>query len=120
MKICVSGKGGVGKTLVCAALARLLAKKGLSVWAIDADPDANLALALGIDDADITPLAQMRQLIKERTGAQDGWGAIFKMNPEVADIPAKLSYKRKKFWNEMVARVKDSCLISTPSFASIA
>jgi len=94
MKICVSGKGGVGKTLVSAALARLLAKKGLSVWAIDADPDANLALALGIDDADITPLAQMRQLIKERTGAQDGWGAIFRMNPEVADIPEKF-YKEK-------------------------
>jgi len=94
VKICVSGKGGVGKTLISAALARLLAKKGLSVWAIDADPDANLALALAIDDSDITPLAQMRQLIKERTGAQNGWGAIFKMNPEVADIPERF-YKEK-------------------------
>jgi len=95
MKLCVSGKGGVGKTLISATLARVLAGRGGTVWAIDADPDANLALALGIDDSGITPLAQMRQLIKERTGAQNGWGVMFTMNPKVDDIPERF-YREKE------------------------
>lgn len=47
--IAVSGKGGVGKTLVSALLVSELVclDKG-SVLAIDADPDANLAEALGV------------------------------------------------------------------------
>jgi len=49
MKIAVTGKGGVGKTTVAAGLARLFAQEGRPVITIDADPDANLAAALGID-----------------------------------------------------------------------
>jgi len=47
--IAVSGKGGVGKTLVAALLVRGLSeRKAGSILAIDADPDANLADALGV------------------------------------------------------------------------
>ncbi|MFH1788675.1 MAG: AAA family ATPase [Candidatus Altiarchaeota archaeon] len=47
--IAVSGKGGVGKTLVAALLVKeLVERKQGSVLAIDADPDANLAGALGV------------------------------------------------------------------------
>lgn len=47
--IAVSGKGGVGKTLVAALLVRGLSeRKAGSILAIDADPDANLAEALGV------------------------------------------------------------------------
>ena len=42
MKIAISGKGGVGKTLLAALLARTFAEAGYSVLAIDADPDTNL------------------------------------------------------------------------------
>lgn len=52
MKLAVSGKGGVGKTTFAALMIRTLSKKGKHVLAIDADPDANLAAALGINDAD--------------------------------------------------------------------
>ncbi|MFO7688888.1 MAG: AAA family ATPase, partial [Desulfobacterales bacterium] len=56
MKLAVSGKGGVGKTTFAALLIRTLSRDGRRVLAIDADPDANLAAALGIADADkITP-----------------------------------------------------------------
>jgi len=93
VKLAVSGKGGVGKTLLTAALAKAFASKGRKVYAIDADPDSNLALALGAPDAHITPLSEMRQLIKERTEAgSDGWGVMFKLNPEVSDIPDRYSY----------------------------
>lgn len=47
MKIAVTGKGGVGKTTIAATLARLYADEGKTVYAADADPDANLGLALG-------------------------------------------------------------------------
>lgn len=93
MKIAVSGKGGVGKTTVAGLLARQFAEEKYRVIAIDADPDANLASALGFEDADkIVPIAQMRDLIEERTGAKPGaFGGYFKMNPRVEDLPEKLS-----------------------------
>ncbi len=78
MKIAISGKGGVGKTTLSAGLARLWADEGRHVIAIDADPDANLAMALGADRrADrrgCVPLSQMDDLIEERTGAAPGQG----------------------------------------------
>jgi CO dehydrogenase maturation factor len=45
--IAISGKGGVGKTGLCALLIRSLSKNGY-VLAIDADPDSNLPHALGM------------------------------------------------------------------------
>jgi len=93
MKLAVSGKGGVGKTTFSALLARTLSDRGKTVLAIDADPDANLAAALGIANSEkITPIAEMKELIFERTGAQPGTiGGFFKLNPKVDDIPDTLS-----------------------------
>jgi CO dehydrogenase maturation factor len=96
MKIAVSGKGGVGKTTFSALLIRTLSDLGKKVLAIDADPDANLAAALGIPEADrITPIAEMKEMICERTGAQPGtMGGFFKLNPQVDDLPDKYSVKK--------------------------
>ncbi len=88
MKLAISGKGGVGKTTLSAMLAGALALKNRRVIAIDADPDANLAQALGVPaDEPIVPLAQMRQLIEQRTGSASEYGGYFKLNPKVDDIP---------------------------------
>jgi len=68
MKIAISGKGGVGKTTLAACLAKYYANKGYKVIAVDADPDANLASALGLDygiASKIVPLAEMKDLIEE-------------------------------------------------------
>lgn len=93
MKIAISGKGGVGKTTLAACLSKYYANKNHKVIAVDADPDANLASALGIDYEEalkITPLIEMKKLIEERTGAKPGgYGAFFKLNPKVDDIPQK-------------------------------
>ncbi len=91
LKIAVAGKGGVGKTTIAGALARLYARDGNNVIAVDADPDSNLASALGISKAErekIVPLSQMYDLIEERTGVRPGesFGGIFKLNPKVSDL----------------------------------
>ena len=95
MKLAVSGKGGVGKTTFSAFLIRTLNDQGKHVLAIDADPDANLAAAIGIPDSDkITPIAEMKELVLERTGVKPGSiGGFFKLNPKVDDLPDELSAK---------------------------
>ena len=93
MKLAISGKGGVGKTTLTALLAKAFTKRGYRVLAIDADPDANLAAALGYPNPEtIRPIAEMAELVEERTGAKPGSvGAVFRMNPKVDDLPDKLS-----------------------------
>jgi len=95
MKIAISGKGGVGKTLLVSLLAGIFADSGYSVIAIDADPDANLATSLGFHDAaKITPISDMKELIAKRTETGAGKsGSYFKINPRVDDIPEKYSVK---------------------------
>jgi CO dehydrogenase maturation factor len=95
MKIAISGKGGVGKTLLASLLARIFAESGYSVIAIDADPDANLAATLGFPDAGkVTPISEMKELIEERTETKPGKaGLYFKINPKVDDLPEKYSLK---------------------------
>ena len=90
MKLAISGKGGVGKSTVAGALALLLSQTGQKVLAVDADPDANLAAALGISFAEqqkIIPISKQADLIEERTGAKvKQYGQMFKLNPQVSDI----------------------------------
>ncbi|MDR1657016.1 MAG: AAA family ATPase [Deltaproteobacteria bacterium] len=89
MKIAISGKGGVGKTTLSATLAYLFKQDGSKVLAIDADPDANLAGALGFKDLKgLIPISEMRELIAERTGSEPGtYGTFFSINPKVDDLP---------------------------------
>ena len=95
MKIAISGKGGVGKTLLASFLSKAFAESGYSVLAIDADPDANLAATLGFPHPEkIVPVSEMKDVIAERTGAKPGRGEIyFKLNPKVDDLP-------EKYWQE--------------------
>jgi len=87
MKLAISGKGGVGKTTLAALLAREAVSRGFKVLAVDADPAANLAATLGIEE-EITPLAELHDLIAERVGTV---GGFFKLNPRVDDIPDRYS-----------------------------
>ncbi|NTV27932.1 MAG: AAA family ATPase, partial [Methanothrix sp.] len=84
MKIAISGKGGVGKTTLAGTLARLFARDGYNVLAIDADPSMNLGSALGIPTLP-KPVTEHKDLVQERAGMP---GGMFKMNPKVDDVVA--------------------------------
>ena len=91
MRIAVAGKGGVGKTTVAAGLCLLLAERGRSPWAVDADPNNCLGYALGFPQdllADVTPLSEMRQMLAEQAGSSAGQGGMFVLNPDVTDLIA--------------------------------
>src|SRR4030042_6024065 len=98
MKLAITGKGGVGKTTLTSLLARIYSAEGNKVIAIDANPDANLATALGIstdESRSITPIADLQELIQERTGAKpSSFGTFFKLNPKVDDIPERFSIQK--------------------------
>jgi len=72
-------------------MARILAAEGKKVLAIDADPDSNLASAVGLSRealARLVPIASQTSMIEERTGAKKGsFGSMFKLNPKVDDLP---------------------------------
>jgi CO dehydrogenase maturation factor len=95
MKLAITGKGGVGKTTLAALLAQVYADQGRQVLAVDADPSPCLAGALGFPDelrAGLRPIAEMDDLIYERTGARPGQlGGFFTINPRVDDIPERFS-----------------------------
>jgi CO dehydrogenase maturation factor len=96
MKIAVSGKGGVGKTLVAGTLARLFAKDGYKVLAIDNDSAMNLSYTLGIDEETknkIVPISEMKEMIQERTNVPGAGSGVYNINPEVADIPDRYKVK---------------------------
>jgi len=95
MKLAITGKGGVGKTTLTGLLAQVYADAGRQVLAVDADPSPCLAGALGFPDelrSKLHPIAEMDELILERTGARPGQlGGFFTINPRVDDIPERFS-----------------------------
>ncbi len=57
--IAIAGKGGSGKTTIAGTMARLIARGGREVWAIDADSTPNLGITLGLsreDSAAVQPI----------------------------------------------------------------
>ena len=72
MKLAIAGKGGSGKTTIAATLARVLARQGRSVLAVDDDSNPNLAVSLGLGRENLKDLPALpRDIMVERT-KEDG------------------------------------------------
>lgn len=85
MTISFAGKGGVGKTTICSLLSLYLDKKGFKVLAIDADPDANLSVALGAKE--IKPLSTQKELLKSIVNNhKSGLQGFYELNVSVEDV----------------------------------
>ena len=87
MKIAISGKGGVGKTLISAGLAKGFAERGLKTIAIDADSSPNLGLTLGLSAEEarkITPISENKKLVDSKTNT--GYSGVYKLTFSVDDI----------------------------------
>lgn len=112
MKIAITGKGGVGKTTLSSILSHIYSSEGKRVIAVDADPDANLAGALGVAKAEaekIRPIAEMSDLIAERTGVRPGTsGGVFRINPRVDDIPEEFGYRIKNITLLITGKSKEA------------
>lgn len=94
-RIVVVGKGGAGKTTVTAVLARLLARRGCSVIAVDGDEQCNLGPALGLTPESLAraiPITEAGDYIEEKTGVRSGTGSggMLRLNPDAADVVDRL------------------------------
>mgnify|MGYP001772939129 CR=1 FL=1 len=106
-RIIITGKGGVGKTVISSVLAYLFSEAGFNVLAVDEDPQMNLPFALGIpiDKAnEIIPLNKQLDYIEEKTGARPGagWGLFFRLNPDVSDVVERFGIKINERLNLLV------------------
>jgi len=72
MKLAMAGKGGSGKTSLAGTMARLLARSGHRVLAIDGDSNPNLALTLGVPAEQMSALPTLATDLLRRgeNGAQ--------------------------------------------------
>ncbi|MBW3580369.1 MAG: hypothetical protein KY447_03955 [Actinobacteria bacterium] len=69
MRVAFVGKGGAGKSAIAGTFARLLARQGHSVLAIDSDPLPGMAFSLGLDRDD-APLPD--EAIEDRPDGEEG------------------------------------------------
>ncbi|HEX2027506.1 MAG TPA: AAA family ATPase [Nitriliruptorales bacterium] len=81
MRVAVVGKGGSGKTVVAALLARCLAERGKRVLAVDLDTNPGLALSLGLP-VDDRPLPD--EAVEQREGTPYGWTLAAGVEPAEA------------------------------------
>lgn len=72
MKIAISGKGGSGKTTTAGTLARLLARQGHSVLAIDGDSNPNLGMILGLGPGDVEGIEALPGELLEEVEDEEG------------------------------------------------
>lgn len=72
MEISFAGKGGSGKTMLVGTLARVLARRGHTVRAVDADSNPNLAIALGVATEDAFDVRVLPADVARREVHEDG------------------------------------------------
>jgi CO dehydrogenase maturation factor len=82
-RIAVCGKGGSGKTTIAGTLARVLARRGRRVVAIDGDSNPNLALTLGLPPAEAQQIPPLpRDLLVEQVDPSGERVVVLRVPPD--------------------------------------
>lgn len=83
LTIAVAGKGGIGKTTLSAMFVRALREMSIRpILAVDADPNSNLAEALGVESG--RPLAEIREQSSSPEGSPNsGIGRVRALEDEI-------------------------------------
>lgn len=97
-RIVITGKGGVGKTVISSVLTYMFSALGRKILAVDEDPQMNLPYSLGLypeESKDMVSLNKQLDYIEEKTGARPGtgWGLFIRLNPEVEDVVERFGIK---------------------------
>ncbi|MGH9070009.1 MAG: hypothetical protein ACRDX8_02280, partial [Acidimicrobiales bacterium] len=69
MRLAFVGKGGAGKSAIAGTFARMVARRGTPVLAIDSDPMPGLAFSLGVEVTD-APIPD--EAVEERADGEEG------------------------------------------------
>ena len=72
MRVAIAGKGGTGKTTISGTIARIRARQGHAVLAIDADTTPNLAVTLGVPPGAAQQIVDLPRNMMERQAQPDG------------------------------------------------
>lgn len=81
-RLAIAGKGGTGKTTIAGTVARLTARKGRSVLAIDGDTNPNLAHILGLPPGGTEELRDLPRDVLERVEDESGSRIVLTVEPE--------------------------------------
>ena len=84
MRLAFVGKGGAGKSAISGTFARMLARQGDKVLAIDSDPLPGLAYSLGLA-IDHTPPIPDDAVVERKEGEE---GPRWRLNPDVDPFEA--------------------------------
>ena len=113
-----SGKGGTGKTSICAGLAGCLAAEGCRVLCIDTDVGLrNLDISLGMSELatiSFTDVLSGRYSLSEATAHPEIPG-LYLLTAPVADRPETVRFQDFAALLETVREHFDFCLIDSPA-----
>jgi CO dehydrogenase maturation factor len=110
VRVAIAGKGGAGKTTIAATLARLSARQGRTVAAVDADSNPNLGAALGLD-ADAEPGFLPAELVARRL---DGPGLTAPVGDVLAAHATRAADGVLLLRMGMPAHADEGCLCAAP------
>lgn len=114
----VSGKGGTGKTSVCAGVASALALSGKTVLCIDGDVGLrNLDLSLGIPDLAFLPFTELIRGTCELDSIPEHpeLSGLYLLTAPVTETPEAISPILFRKFTERIRREYDFCLIDAPA-----
>ena len=114
----ISGKGGTGKTSLCAGVAACLAEAGQRVLCVDADVGLrNLDISLGLAQEPVLCFTDVMEGVYPlaKAAAHPSFPNLFFLTAPVTRQPEEIDEESFRLFLEQVRREFDWCLIDAPA-----